>query len=90
MNINDLMFPTTCVRMWLENQLNTPGPWNYKSCFKSKVNCLLRYKLSGCDYNSIQLRGYLYDNEPDHIWIDSLYRHIFPFIHETFIEVHYG
>lgn len=80
MIIDDIRFPSAHMRVWVETELGTPGPWQNKHSLKEKVNCLLNFKLAGYNAEALDVRGYLCNEDPDTIWLDSLEGQVFPFI----------
>lgn len=90
MLIDDIRFPNPHVRIWVETKLQSPGPWQNKRSLKEQVNCLLNFKLQGYDQEAMNIRGYLCNEDPDHIWVQSLEYQVFPFIVNQASEVLHG
>lgn len=90
MIIDDIRFPNPQMRNWVVTQLNEPGPWQNKSNLKEQVNCLLNFKLCGYNEEALQIRGYLCNDDPDVIWLESLEWQVFPFIANQSSGVLYG
>lgn len=80
--INDLNFLDDITKTWLNVEINKEGPWIIKSSIKEKVNCFLGSYLGGCP-DSIDVRGYLSNNDPDEIWVSSMTNHVIPYILEN-------
>lgn len=90
MIIDDIRFPNTHVRVWVETQLTVPGPWQNKTSLKEKVNYLLNFKLAGYDSDALHIRGYLCNEDPDPIWLESLEYQVLPFLINQVAEVNNG
>ena len=85
-----IRFPSPHMRVWVETKLQSPGPWQNKASLKEKVNCLLNFKLAGCNQEAMEIRGYLCNEDPDAIWLQSLEHQVFPFIEHRASEVLHG
>lgn len=90
MSLDELFCCNLQLKQWIVNELNNPGPWQLKAGFKQKINCLLNFKLSGISEDAMEIRGYLNDNDPDVIWIESMQSNVIPFILAHRTEVCYG
>lgn len=90
MNINDIQFPNPKLKSWVIQELQVPGPWQTKSNIKEQVNCLLQFKLSCQDIDSLDIRGYLSNHDSDNIWLQSMQQQVFPFIVNHTPGVYHG
>lgn len=90
MHMEDIRFPNPRVRVWVETTLQSPGPWQNKSSLKEQVNCLLNFKLSYCNQDAMEIRGYLCNEDSDTVWLQSLETQVFPFILNGATEVLHG
>ena len=90
MHMEDIRFPNPHVRVWVETKLQSPGPWQSKPSLKEQVNCLLNFKLSGYNAEAMNIRGYLCNDDPDVVWLNSLEQQVFPFIVTQAPEVLHG
>lgn len=80
MTLDDIRFPTQELKLWVIQNINAPGPWQYKSSLKEKLNCLLHFLLSGCSADALHIREYLCNDDPDAVWINSLQGVVLPYI----------
>lgn len=89
MNIDNINFPNMDIKVWVMVELLEPGPWQTKTNFKEQLNCLLQFKLSCCDVDTIDIRGYLCNHDSDVVWLNSLQSQVFPFIVKYAPEVYH-